>query len=170
MLTIQIMQLSKQRIVASDSMGNQAVKKFVDACEHFKYKIEKSDEYTDIYSHIDYFITRPDGSQTSVDIKGGNKIDEIWVEFKNVQGYDGWVLGKAELIAFDMPEKKGFYIVKRKDLFSLSRSIVEKVFVQKNEAFRKLYRRKGRKDVITKINLDNLLTIDHKFIPYQKTN
>lgn len=162
--------LEKERIEYSEKIGKEAVSLFISACHAFGYKLVKTSDHTDIYDHIDYFITRPDGSQTSVDIKGGNKIDEIWVEFKNVQGYDGWVLGRAELIAFDMPEKKGFYIVKRKDLFSLSRSIVEKVFVQKNEAFRKLYRRKGRKDVITKIHLDNLLTIDHKFIPYQKTN
>jgi len=160
--------LGKERIMYSERIGKEAVSLFMSACQAFGYKLVKTSDHTDIYDHIDYLITRPDGSKTSVDIKGGNKIDEIWVEFKNVCGYDGWVLGKAELIAFDMPEKEGFYIVKRKDLFSLSRSIVEKVFVQKNQAYRKLYRRKGRKDIITKIHLDNLMTIDYKFIPYKK--
>jgi len=160
--------LHKERIEYSDKIGKEAVSLFIAACNAFGYKLVKTSDHTDIYDHIDYFIIRPDGSETSVDIKGGNKIDEIWVEFKNVQGYDGWVLGKAELIAFDMPEKQGFYVVKRKDLLSLSKSIVEEIFVSKEFAHRKLYQRKGRKDVLTKLYLENLLTIKNNFIPYQK--
>lgn len=160
--------LTQERILHSNKLGKESVRLFIDACESYGYKLVKSSDSIDMFDHIDYFISRPDGTKTSVDIKGGNKIDEIWVEFKNVSGKDGWVLGKAELIAFDMPEKGGFYIVNRKELFSLSRSIVEKIFVPKEQAYRKLYRRIGRKDVITKLHLDNLLTIHNKFLPYKK--
>ena len=162
--------ITKDRIEHSEKMGKRAVDLFIDACEAYGYKFFKTSAETDMFDHIDYFILRPDGTKTSVDIKGGNKIDEIWIEFQNVAGDRGWLYGEADLIAFDMPEKEGFYVVKRKDLLSLSTSIVENVFVSKQFAFRKLYQRNGRKDVLTKLHLDNILTIKNNFIPYKKQN
>lgn len=160
--------ITKDRIEHSEKMGKKAVDLFIDACTSYGYEFFKTSAETDMFDHIDYYIVRPDKTKTSVDIKGGNKIDEIWVEFKNVAGDKGWLYGEAELIAFDMPEKQGFYVVKRKDLLSLSVSIVEEVFVSKEFAHRKLYQRKGRKDVLTKLHLDNLITIRNNFIPYKK--
>ena len=36
--------------------------------------------------------------------------EEIWCEFKNVAGDPGWMYGKADIIAFDMPEGVGLVL------------------------------------------------------------
>ena len=70
-----------------------------------------------MHSHIDYWLAmNPDGKKWGVDVKGNNLPDEIWVEFKNVRGNDGWLYGGATIIAFDMPEEGGFSIVDREEL------------------------------------------------------
>ena len=115
----------------------------------------KSDRDTDIYDHIDYFVARIN-DETSVDVKGGNHPSTIWVEFKNVHGNEGWLYGKAEYIAFDMPELGGFVMVGRRELARLSEKIVEPVFVTKQEATRKYYQRAGRQDVISRLELDDI--------------
>ena len=161
------MNLSEERRAYSNKVGSDTENMFVKACEAFGYICKKSDDNTDMYSHIDFFITRTDGSLTSVDVKGGNHPNTIWVEFKNVSGSDGWLYGQAEFIAFDMPELEGFVMVKRKELVDNCEKIVEKVFVTKQEATRKLYQRDGRKDVISRIHLTDLLKFEsYKLICY----
>jgi len=129
---------------------------FVKSCEAINYKCISSDDNTNIYKHIDFFIIRPDGTKTTVDVKGGNHLNVIWVEFKNVRGDIGWLYGDAELIAFDMPEMICFLILKRIELLKKSESIVEKVFVGKLEANKKLYQRNGRQDVISRLEFSDI--------------
>ena len=161
------MSVSEERRIYSNKVGSDTENMFVQACEAFGYKCEKTDTQTDIYLHIDYYINRTDGSATSVDVKGGNYLNTIWVEFKNVCGSDGWVYGDAEFIAFDMPELFGFVMVKRKELVEHCEKIVEKVFVPKYQATRKLYQRAGRKDVISRLEITDLQEINsYKIIKY----
>jgi hypothetical protein len=147
--------ISKERRQYSNQVGDLTAQRFVDACEAIGYTCEKSDRDTDIYDHIDYFVTRVN-DMTSVDVKGGNHPSTIWVEFKNVHGNDGWLYGKAEYIAFDMPELGGFVMVGRRELARLSEKIVEPVFVTKQEATRKYYQRAGRQDVISRLELGDI--------------
>jgi hypothetical protein len=92
-------------------------------------------------------------------VKGGNHPNTIWVEFKNVNGDAGWMYGKAEYIAFDMPEMGGFVMVRTNELRNLCEAIVEPVFVTKQEATRKFYQRDGRQDVISRLELQDLQTL-----------
>jgi hypothetical protein len=147
--------ISNERRQYSNQVGDITAKRFVEACEAIGYACTKSDRNTDIYDHIDYFVTRQN-DETSVDVKGGNHPNTIWVEFKNVNGDHGWLYGKAEFIAFDMPELGGFVMVRTSELARLAENIVEPVFVTKHEATRKYYRRAGRKDVISRLELDDL--------------
>jgi len=78
------------------------------------------------------------------------------VEFKNVKGDNGWMYGKAEYIAFDMPEVGGFVMVRTQELARLCEKIVEPVFVTKQEATRKYYQREGRQDVISRLELQDI--------------
>jgi hypothetical protein len=150
-----MLMVSNERRKYSNQMGDITAQRFVEACEAIGYSCEKSDRNTDIYDHIDYFVTRLQGT-TSVDVKGGNHPNTIWVEFKNVHGNDGWLYGKAEYIAFDMPELGGFVMVRTSELARLSEQIVEPVFVTKQEATRKYYQREGRQDVISRLELTDL--------------
>ena len=147
--------IQKSRKDYSKKIGDDTEDLFVSACTKLVYACTKTNASTDIFDHIDFYIDRPSG-RTSVDVKGKNTIDSIWVEFKNVRGKNGWLYGKAQYIAFDMPELNGFVMVGRNELKDRCEQIIEKVFVSKNEAIRKLYTRDGRMDVIAQIQLNDI--------------
>ena len=106
--------------------------------------------------HVDYWH-----DDEGVDVKGNNLPDEIWVEFKNVNGNKGWLFGEATTIAFDMPELAGFVVVDRKDLADYCKENVDfSNTVSRKHAYKKVYRRHGRQDLITKLCLEDLQTLD----------
>jgi len=115
----------------------------------------KSTEEEDIKLHVDFWH-----NGVGVDVKGNNLADEIWVEFINVNGNTGWMHGEAKYIAFDVPELRGFVRVERKDLLEWCKKNVEKTYTTKKDSYRKLYRRRGRKDCMTKITVNDLAEID----------
>ena len=96
----------------------------------------------------------------TVDVKGNNLPDEIWVEFKNVKGKDGWLYGGATIIAFDMPEEGGFAIVDRGELaFFCEKHVKNEKVTHKRDAYLKRYTRKDRKDVISILKLHDLKSL-----------
>jgi len=111
----------------------------------------KSNQDEDMHMHVDFWH-----DDVGVDVKGNNLPDEIWVEFINVNGKKGWLHGQAKYIAFDVPELRGFIRVKREELLEWCRHNVDKIYVSKNQCYRKLYRRYGRKDCITKLTINDL--------------
>jgi hypothetical protein len=152
--------VSNYRRRYSAQQGKIAHERFVAACEFNKnYKTRRASRKEDIYDHIDVWVMKPNGKEYGVDVKGGNHPNTIWVEFKNVRGNDGWLYGKADYIAFDMPEEGGFSVVPREGLLKYAEENVEKTFVGKDNAYKKLYQRKDRKDVITKLHLSDIKTI-----------
>ena len=161
-------ELSKERINFCNYHGNKSQVLFVKLCNAIGYKCIKSTKNEDIYQHIDFWIERTDGTKTSVDVKGMNKVNEIWVEFKNVNGKDGWMFGNQELIAFDIDQLKSFAIVKRIELLDLCRLIIKNEFVSKNNAHKKLYQRKDRKDVISILHLNDIKNLSsYKLLKYE---
>jgi len=162
--------VSKGRWGYSRKEGTRSEDKFVAACIQRGYKTKKSSREEDIHLHIDYYVTRGSRSTVSVDVKGGNHPKVIWVEFKNVRGNDGWMYGKADWIAFELPEVCGFVMVLREELALLAESIVEPVFVDKKDADRKYYQRKDRLDVISRLWLDDLKRCpSYNVLPYANT-
>jgi hypothetical protein len=162
--------VSKSRWGYSRKEGTRSEDKFVAACIQRGYETKKSSRDEDIHLHIDYYVTRGSRSTVSVDVKGGNHPKVIWVEFKNVRGNDGWMYGKADWIAFELPEVCGFVMVLRKELASLAESIVDPVFVDKKDADRKYYQRKDRLDVISRLWLDDLKRCpSYNVLPYANT-
>lgn len=143
--------VSRARWGQSFKSGNLTEERFVRAV----YGCEKSSKDDNIHKHIDYHFR---GS--SVDVKGNNEPKEIWVEIKNVRGEKGWLYGDAEWIAFDMPEVQGFICVNREELRSFIEGNVTKKYVPKKDSYLKLYQRKDRKDVITKVVITDLLQLD----------
>jgi hypothetical protein len=78
------------------------------------------------YSHIDYWLSKDGSTEISVDVKARKKVKRgdtstndslIWVEFKSVNGGDGWLYGKADFIAFETADS--FLIVRRSALAAL---------------------------------------------------
>lgn len=106
-------------------------------------------------SHIDYFIWgKP------VDVKGLKKshLDGfIVVEFKNVQGRHGWCSKDSpiEYVAFQF--KNGFVILKKDEILEYCRNNVSNEYVNDfKDAYKKMYTRSGRKDLMTKLHLDDI--------------
>jgi len=152
--------VTQRRRDYSNRQGNESARLFVDACRAIGYEARKSTREEDMYDHIDYWVKRKnhrnEDIESGVDVKGGNHPHCVWVEFKNVIGKKGWMYGEAEFIAFEMPEENGFVVVRRKELADYAELVVEKTFVPKAEAYRKLYQRAGRQDVISLLYLDDL--------------
>ena len=155
----------------SSKTGWVAETRFKRAAEELGLKVMKSRSSEDIHMHVDYWLSFEGGSNHGVDVKGNNLPDEIWCEFKNVNGSPGWMYGHSSIIAFDMPEEGGFCVVDTKDLKKYCEDHVEDVMVtDKADAYKKKYQRKNREDVITRINLSDLKSISSYRIWKYKTN
>jgi hypothetical protein len=129
--------------------------------------IRKSSRKEDIELHVDFWH----GSD-GVDVKGNNLLDEIWVEFRNVHGDLGWLLGEAKWIAFEICEVGGFVRVERKELLDwcLGNVNFNKYVLYKKDAYKKIYQRKDRKDKITMLVLNDLRQLkSFEIINYKKS-
>lgn len=152
--------ISRRRRDYSSTTGRVSEVRFKRAAEALGFDVAKSSKGSDIHHHIDFHMTM--GNKTwSVDVKGNNLPDEIWCEFKNVHGRDGWMRGRASIIAFEMPEEGGFCVVNRDKLLEWCNENISDVLVDsKDMAYKKKYTRANRKDVVTKIYLDDLRSIE----------
>ena len=152
---------SSSRRRYSNSTGRVAEIRFIRAAENLGLTVKKSSHTEDIHDHVDYWLALNDKGKWGVDVKGNNLPDEIWVEFKNVRGNPGWIHGGATIIAFDMPEEHGFSVVDRLELKEwVYENVEQKVVDHKRDAYRKLYTRKDRQDVITKVILQDIRMLD----------
>ena len=150
--------MSNKRRRYSNATGRCAEVRFVRAARNKGLTVTKSSHTEDMHEHIDYWLAMsPNGKRWGVDVKGNNLPDEIWVEFKNVRGNDGWLYGGATIIAFDMPEEGGFSIVDRQELaFFCEKHVRDEKVTDKKHAYLRKYTRQGREDVISILKLHDL--------------
>jgi len=150
----------------SQKEGLRAEDLFREFAEKQGYAFEESPPSWNIHKHIDCFLSK-DGKKRSFDVKAlkrvarGNQYSqnsEIWVEFKNVRGRKGWLYGEADMIAFQDTEDS-FLIFKREDLVSFCEEMVDETAVASStrDALYKVYTRKDRKDVISRIKRADLI-------------
>lgn len=146
-------------------MGGKAEDLFENLAKNKKLKIEKASLKQQL-SNIDFIITNANNKKTFVDVKACKKIsrlsensneDFVWIEFKNINGNNGWLYGVSDFIAFE--RKADFVIVPKKPLILLCERIVNKTIkVDKtSEALYSIYSRKGRKDEISLIKMKDIL-------------
>jgi hypothetical protein len=145
----------------SNATGRVAEVRFIRSARKKGLLVNKSSHTEDIHEHVDYWLAMSsNGNRWGVDVKGNNLPDEIWCEFKNVQGKPGWMYGGATIIAFDMPEEGGFAIVDREELaFFCEKHVSSEVVTDKRQAYLKKYTRKDRQDVITILKLHDLKSL-----------
>lgn len=148
---------SKIHIEKSLYTGKKGEYNFEEICKKYDWQCKKSTKKENIYDHIDFYLFN-----MGVDVKGlkeSHKKNEIIVEFKNVQGYSGWCSkeSKAKLIAFEFINF--FVLVKKIELLDYCRKNVSNEYVSNfKDCYKKLYQRKYRKDLMTKLNLNDLKT------------
>jgi len=113
----------------------------------------KSSKEEDIKDHIDFYS---ENRKFSFDVKGEKKLnrkdkstdsDIIWIENKNVRGDKGWLYGKATHIVFELDGY--FNFISRCKLASFMEKFIDDKVVYNKKEYKKWYRRKGRKDIIT---------------------
>ena len=86
----------------------------------------------------------------------------VWIEIRNVNGDRGWIKGEADKIAFLKGDT--FNIVDRKNLFILVQDKVRDLTIYDIKQYCKLYRRTGRKDVVTYLSFRNIEHLIEKTI------
>ena len=127
---------------------------FKNRVERRGYHWVKSTEYEDIHKHIDCYV-----NGKGVDVKGNRHLDTIWLEYKNVLGKNGWLLGEADLIAFHISEMDMFSLFYRKDLLDFVCKNVNIAEVTEDKSHHlKAYSRSrfGRNDLLIKVKFETI--------------
>ncbi len=153
----------------SFELGNISQETFRDIAIQRGWEVVKATEEQDINEHWDCVIIKNStGEKLNVDIKALKRLsrwDErvqeewVWIEFHGVRPEDrGWLFGgEADLFAFE--RKDDFVIIKKDTLQYLANSLVDKSKpVQKaSEAKHRIYSRQGRPDLISMIEMKNIV-------------
>jgi hypothetical protein len=127
-------------------------------------EIKNARRRENMQKHIDKYVTDDVGTW-SVDIKARKKTrrsddnaqdDWIWIEFQNVRGNTGWLYGEADCIAFETQDN--FVIVKKDSLIEYVENVVDmgKSVKHSSQARYKTYRRAGRNDLLTMVELSEI--------------
>lgn len=124
-----------------------------------KFKVVPSSYKEQVKDHIDYYVY-DNNRYFTVDVKAKKKFTkddkEVWIEFKNVNGNNGWLYGTATVIAFE--REKDFIIVSREKLKTLCESLIDtnNATTDKFGCLYKAYTRENRKDLISKIKFEDI--------------
>ena len=161
-LTIQKNKYDKTGECLQTGLGAEQLFDQIAASKHLEVKNAKRRD--NIQKHIDKYVIDDVGTW-SVDIKARKKTrrsddnaqdDWIWIEFQNVRGNTGWLYGEADCIAFETQDN--FVIVKKDSLIKYVEGAVDmgKSVKYSGEAKYKTYRRAGRNDLLTMVELSEI--------------
>lgn len=132
---------------------------FVAVAKQRGWQVECSTHTEDRYHHIDFWVTLPTGACLAVEVKGPKAIryghavqrNFIHVEMTAVDGRPGWLCGHADIIAFEDPQRKFIFVV-RKDLEQYVRSLGPMPFTNDPTlGHGRWITRYGRRDAVTLI-------------------
>tara|TARA_R100001510_G_C7511292_1_gene110823 strand:+ start:23 stop:538 length:516 start_codon:yes stop_codon:yes gene_type:complete len=165
--------ITKKRKEYTKRLDEEAVERYIRRWPDAK----KSTDHEDMFDHVDYWHVR-NGERFGVDLKGNKHPNQLWVEFKNVNGKEGWINGKAKWIVYDIPQMGGFAGIERLKLRDWCIEHVDPKHVKKpKDAYKKIYSRsdwaKGngepQEDLITFIKIEDLKSIEtYWFTPYKE--
>ena len=150
---------------ASWKNGQEVEKAFEEILkrEGVSYKVATKKQQ---FEHID-FITNY-GTMDVKAMKKDNRGDaftqneQIWIEILNVQGKKGWACSGVDFITFE--RENDFITVRRSALEKMVREkcdLQDRVY-KSQDALYKGYRRAGRKDLITKVLMTDILELHRK--------
>jgi hypothetical protein len=145
------------------SDGKLKEKEFVDLVSKPGHELVYPTTEQDINEHWDVQI-----DNIKFDIKGLKKISRSdasvdpaihWVEIENVHGKPGWLYGIADYISFETDDS--WLVVKRDNLIKMVEDKLMMVVTDEPEPY-KMYRRRGRYDVLTIVPTEDLREIKTK--------
>tara|TARA_Y100000389_G_scaffold187573_1_gene209146 strand:- start:4101 stop:4550 length:450 start_codon:yes stop_codon:yes gene_type:complete len=142
------------------SKGKMVERAFTKVLSNHKSSTEKEDisEHWDISTNIKLDVKGLKKTKRSDDEPNENI---HWLEIKNVNGDLGWVYGEADYFVFETIDY--WIIVDKNDLQEFIKNKIEKDWVY-SAALYKLYRRKGREDVITLVKTIDLMYLSSSII------
>lgn len=146
---------SEKHIERSYKTGVSGEAYFIDMCKKHNIPYRQSTKEENINDHIDFYIWNK-----KVDVKGlkkSHKEGYIVIEFINVKGEAGWCSEKSKIdyVAFQMPNC--FVILDKSEILKYCRKHVKNEYVKEfKDCYKKLYTRKERKDIMTKLHLDDI--------------
>jgi hypothetical protein len=156
--------------------GTAAEQAYITSLENEGYiYIRHATPTEDRQDHWDLMFKDPDvGVTFTTDVKaqrhkyrGGPLLEDFLViEWKNVAGKEGWILGKAYEIAYEYLDN--FYVFNRKELMNYAFMVTDfcKIVTKFSDCVHGIYQRKDRKDQMTLLKLsDLLLSIDYGIYP-----
>lgn len=156
-------------------MGQRAEDLFIELCKKNNLSFRYASKYENMNHHFDFIVNRfpPTYTKKNVEVKGmkcptrGAPVDPtlIYVELQNVNGGQGWVFGKADVVAFEQPEEK-FLCVDREELCKKALIQAQSAsFGTRSGQKGTLWSREGRKDLILSLDRDkDILTMNSTFI------
>ena len=135
-------------------------------------KVRWATKNENIYKKYD--IVSTEKTLGKIDVKAEKEAlskGTIWIEYQNGDGKPGWVFGEADNIVFDLYTQ--FVGIPRDWLLNLTSNLTKGYvfagdqearnrYVSKDKALYRPYRRYKRKDILTKISVQDLL--DHRTI------
>jgi hypothetical protein len=113
-------------------------------------------------------VTKVDIKRIKKKMRSDGSYDEHihWLEIKGITGQSGWLYGEADFFAFEI---NNFFIVAYKgDLQEFVKENIKKEYVESPELY-KLYRRNGRKDLITMVMSYDLIGLENTMMIKKKT-
>jgi len=138
------------------SIGNRAERIFVALAYRNGYKVKPSTVSENKIKKVDFFLIK-DSTSKGVDVKARKKIcaydknyddDWTWIEFKNGNGFDGWLYGESDYIAFEKLDC--FIVVDRVSLKNICEKLInrDKEFVKScSEAKYRIYQRRDKEEI-----------------------
>tara|TARA_R100000808_G_scaffold4105_1_gene13668 strand:+ start:24292 stop:24840 length:549 start_codon:yes stop_codon:yes gene_type:complete len=156
-------------------IGENAETVFSRLAKNKGYKVTPATREENIHKHIDFFIENIKLSESlKIDVKARKKNkrkdsdfndDWLWLEFKNVQGKDGWLKGEATHIAFERENE--FALVPRAELLEWAkkkiaannggRLTIKAKVSSASQAKYKLYTRWRREDLLTQVAYNDII-------------
>ena len=159
--------MDKMRFKESQKKGDEAEKSFIKIAKNKGFKVTKANSSQNKKEHWDVKIEKQNIKPFLIDVKSTKSLQRnqketgeyIWLEFKGIYGYNGWLKGKATHISFE--QKDGFYNFNREKLHKWAKAKVKPNYkagqeflhsIDKNNPDKYLYQpynRKGREKELT---------------------
>ena len=116
--------------------GHGAEKSFAELAEDKSFEVTRATRKANMFSHIDFILKKTITGEVEpltlkVDVKARKRTsrkdkkfndDWIWLEFLNVQGKNGWLVGESTHIVFEREHE--FVLVPRENLFNWSKKAI----------------------------------------------
>lgn len=145
--------------------GQKTEDRFAAIARASGYSVTNANSRQERIDHFDFIIQRDKGP-LRVEVKGIKNFailhngrmtkDFFLIEWVGVAGFQGWIDGKADIIAFERED--GFYLVPRKTLLNVASRLCSSDLVSSREKMLyKSYRRNGRMDEVSAILISDIL-------------